>query len=200
MPTRDKSLLKTFSKNYCIQAGSNFQTYSTQRERNLNGRRESMSIFPDDLEQVHDNVKKRKLHQTGLEEVTLKLIKDWLEQCKEVFQSFCVTSGVAFSGNNDFWKSYCWGWDKYGGSCLMNTSLTSIFCICENWLIFRKWFLHYLSWHISAVTNSFREWKWAFESLKDNFLWNDRRGYNIMTFWFDQICYEKYVQSKGGNH
>ena len=61
-----------------------------------------MSIFPDDLDQVYDNVEKRKLHQTGLEEVTLKLIKDWLEQCKEVFQSFCVTSGVAFSGNNDF--------------------------------------------------------------------------------------------------
>ena len=87
MPTRDKSLLKTFRKNYCLQAGSNFQTYSTQQERNLNGRRESMSIFPDDLDQVYDNVKKRKLHQTGLEEVTLKLIKDWLEQCKEVSQS-----------------------------------------------------------------------------------------------------------------
>ena len=33
-----------------------------------------------------------------------KLIKDWLKQCKVLSQSFCVSSGVAFSGNNDLWK------------------------------------------------------------------------------------------------
>ena len=43
-----------------------------------------MGAFPDDLEQVYDNVTGHKLRQTGLEEATQKLIKDWLKQCKEV--------------------------------------------------------------------------------------------------------------------
>ena len=57
-----------------------------------------MSIFPDDLEQVYDNVTE---HKIVSEEVTPKLIKDWLEQRKVVSQSFCVSSGITFSGNND---------------------------------------------------------------------------------------------------
>ena len=60
-----------------------------------------MSIFPDDLQQVYDMVIEHKLRQTGLEKATPKLIKDWLEQCKVVSRSFYVSSGVAFSGNND---------------------------------------------------------------------------------------------------
>ena len=39
-----------------------------------------MDIFSDDLEQVYDIVTKHKLRQTGIEEATLKLMKDWLEQ------------------------------------------------------------------------------------------------------------------------
>ena len=58
-------------------------------------------IFPDDLEQVYGIVIKRKLRQTGQEETTPKLIKVWLGQHKVVFQSFYVSSGVAFYGNND---------------------------------------------------------------------------------------------------
>ena len=60
-----------------------------------------MGIFPDYLERVYDLVIKHKLCQTGLEEATPKLNKDWLEQHKVVSQSFYVRSGVAFSGNND---------------------------------------------------------------------------------------------------
>ena len=66
----------------------------------MNGR----GIFPDDLEQVYDKVTEHKLRQTGLEEASPKLIKDWLEQHQVVSQSFYVSSGVAFSGNNDFRK------------------------------------------------------------------------------------------------
>ena len=57
-----------------------------------------MGIFPDDLEQVYDNVTE---HKITSEEVTPKLIKDWLEQRKVVSQSFYVSSKVAFPGNND---------------------------------------------------------------------------------------------------
>ena len=57
-----------------------------------------MGIFPDDLEQVYDNVTE---HKIVSDKVTLKLIKDWLEQHKVVSQSLYVSSGVAFSGNND---------------------------------------------------------------------------------------------------
>ena len=57
-----------------------------------------MGIFPDELEQVYDNVTE---HKIASEEVTRKLIKDWLEQRKVVSQSFYVSSRVAFSGNND---------------------------------------------------------------------------------------------------
>ena len=57
-----------------------------------------MGIFPDDLEQVYDNVTE---HKIVSEEVTPKLIKDWLEQRNMVSQSFYASSGVAFSGNND---------------------------------------------------------------------------------------------------
>ena len=64
----------------------------------MNGKSVSIGIFPDDLEQVYENATE---HKTASEEVTPKLIKDWLEQCKMVFQSFYVSSGVAFSGNND---------------------------------------------------------------------------------------------------
>ena len=64
----------------------------------------SMDIFPDDLEQVYDIVVEHKLCQTWLEEATPKLIKDQLEKCKVISQSFCVSSGVTFSGNNDLWK------------------------------------------------------------------------------------------------
>ena len=60
-----------------------------------------MGILLDDLEQVQGIAIEQKLHQTGLEEVTPKLFKDWLEQCKVVSQSFYVSSGVAFSRNND---------------------------------------------------------------------------------------------------
>ena len=56
-----------------------------------------MGIFPDDLEQVYDNVTE---HKIVSEEVTPKLIKDWLEQRKVVSQSFYASSGVTFSGNN----------------------------------------------------------------------------------------------------
>ena len=66
----------------------------------MNGR----GIFPDDLEQVYDKVTEHKLRQTGLEEASPKLIKDWLEQHQVVSQSFYVSSGVAFSGNNDLRK------------------------------------------------------------------------------------------------
>ena len=57
-----------------------------------------MGIFPDDVQQVYDNVTERKI---ASEEVTSKLIKDWLEQRKVVSQSFYVSSGITFSGNND---------------------------------------------------------------------------------------------------
>ena len=57
-----------------------------------------MGIFPDDLEQVYDNLTG---HKTASEEVTPKLIKDCLEQHKVVSQSFYVSTEVAFSGNND---------------------------------------------------------------------------------------------------
>ena len=53
-----------------------------------------MGIFLDDLEQVYNKT------QIASEEATPKLIKDWLEQRKMVSQSLCVSSGVAFSGNN----------------------------------------------------------------------------------------------------
>ena len=48
-----------------------------------------MGIFLEDLEQGYDIAIEHKLRQTGLEEITPKLIKDWLEQCKVVSQSFC---------------------------------------------------------------------------------------------------------------
>ena len=35
-----------------------------------------MGTFPDDLEQIYDNVTEHKLRQTGLEEATPKLIKN----------------------------------------------------------------------------------------------------------------------------
>ena len=57
-----------------------------------------MGVLPYDLEQVCDNVTEHKIES---EEVTPKLIKDWLEQCKVVSQSFYVSSGITFSGNND---------------------------------------------------------------------------------------------------
>ena len=57
-----------------------------------------MGIFPDDFEQIYDNVTE---HKIVSEEVTPKLIKDWLEQCKVVSQPFYASSRVAFSGNND---------------------------------------------------------------------------------------------------
>ena len=57
-----------------------------------------MGIFPDDLEQVYDNVTEPKIVS---EEVTPKLIKDWLEQRNVVSQPFYASSAVAFSGNND---------------------------------------------------------------------------------------------------
>ena len=57
-----------------------------------------MGIFPDDLEQVYDNVTE---HKTTSEDVTLNLIKDWLDQRKLVSQSFFVSLGVAISGNNN---------------------------------------------------------------------------------------------------
>ena len=57
-----------------------------------------MGIVPDDLEQIYDNVTE---HEIASQEVTSKLIKDWLEQCKVVSQSFYVSSGITFSGNND---------------------------------------------------------------------------------------------------
>ena len=57
-----------------------------------------MGIFPDDLEQVYDNVTK---HKIASEEVTPKLIKDWLAKRKVVFESFYISSGVAFSGNSN---------------------------------------------------------------------------------------------------
>ena len=63
-----------------------------------------MGTFPDDLEQIYDNVTEHKLRQTGLEEATPKLIKNWLEQRKVVSQSFYASSGTAFPGNNDLWK------------------------------------------------------------------------------------------------
>ena len=65
----------------------------------------SMGIVPDDLDQVYDIVMEHKLRQTGSEEVTQKLIKDWLEQDKMLSQSFLVSSGVAFPGNNNLWKN-----------------------------------------------------------------------------------------------
>ena len=57
-----------------------------------------MGIFPDNLEQVYDNVTK---HKIALDEVTPKLIKDWLAKRKVVSESFYISSGVAFSGNNN---------------------------------------------------------------------------------------------------
>ena len=64
-----------------------------------------MGIVPDDLDQVYDIVMEHKLRQTGSEEATQKLIKDWLEQDKMLSQSFLVSSGVAFPGNNNLWKN-----------------------------------------------------------------------------------------------
>ena len=60
-----------------------------------------MAITPDDLKQVYGIMIGHKFRQTGLEEATLKLIKDWLEQCKAASPSFYFSSGVAFSGSND---------------------------------------------------------------------------------------------------
>ena len=60
-----------------------------------------MAITPDDLKQVYDIMIEHKFRQTGLEEATLKLIKDWLEQCKAASPSFYFSSRVAFSGSND---------------------------------------------------------------------------------------------------
>ena len=50
------------------------------------------------LRTSYDNVTE---HKIASDEVTPKLIKDWLEQRKVVSQSFYVSSGVDFSGNND---------------------------------------------------------------------------------------------------
>ena len=61
------------------------------------GRKVSMGIFPDALEQVYDIAIEHKLRQTALEEVTPKLIKDWLEQRKVVSQLETVI----------YEKSYC---------------------------------------------------------------------------------------------
>ena len=60
-----------------------------------------MGIFPHDLEQVYDIVTEQELRQTRSEEATPKFIKDWLEQRKVASQSFYVSAGVTFSGNND---------------------------------------------------------------------------------------------------
>ena len=57
-----------------------------------------MGIFPDDLEQVYVNVTE---HKIASEEMTPKLIKDWPEQRKVVSQSFYVSSGITFSGNDN---------------------------------------------------------------------------------------------------
>ena len=49
-------------------------------------------------------VTENKSRQTGLEEAIPKPIKNWPEQHEVISQSFYVSSGVAFSGNNDVWK------------------------------------------------------------------------------------------------
>ena len=95
---RTSACAKTLGKNLLFPSWYYIQTCLTQQERNLNGRRVAIGIFPDDLEQVIDNVAE---HKIASEEVTPKLIKDWLEQRKMVSQSFYASSGVAFSGNND---------------------------------------------------------------------------------------------------
>ena len=50
---------------------------------------------------IEKNVTKHKLRQTGLEELTPKLIKELLEQRKVESQSCYAISGVDFSRNND---------------------------------------------------------------------------------------------------
>ena len=149
-----------------------------------------MGIFPDDLEQVYDNVTEHKLHKTGGLQNSSKT--DWLEQCKVVPIILC-----------QFWNSLLWkqwfvknltvlnvllnalGSDKYGGSCVIKTSLMSTFCMCQNWGIFQNRFLHYLNWHISAVTNSFWAvkksiWKISTTIFYDMIVMG-------MAFWFGQI-------------
>ena len=64
-----------------------------------------MGIFSDDFEPVYDIVIEHKLRQTVLEEANPKLIKDCLKQRKVISQSLCVSSGVAFSRNDDCKKS-----------------------------------------------------------------------------------------------
>ena len=112
----------------------------------------------------------QKLFQTRLEEVTLKLIKDWLEQHRNI-QWFYINFGVPFCGNNDlskillFVKALSWG--GCGDNCVVNISLMSIFFgvleQCQNWV------LHYLNWHISALTKLFLCKRSAFEKCKRQF-------------------------------
>ena len=63
-----------------------------------------MGIFPDDLEQVYDNVTE---HKIASEEVTSKLIKDWLEQRKVVSQSFMSVLEYPSLETMIYKKSYC---------------------------------------------------------------------------------------------
>ena len=68
MLTREVSLSKILGKNYSFQVPSKLVIFSdllNSTEKNLNGRKVSMGIFPYDLEQVYDIVIEHRLCQTG---------------------------------------------------------------------------------------------------------------------------------------
>ena len=86
---------KHFTKTILYTSWKYFPTCSTQPEINLNDWWVSMGIFPDDLEQVYDNVTEHKLHKTGGLQNSSKT--DWLEQCKVVPIILC-----------QFWNCLLW--------------------------------------------------------------------------------------------
>ena len=56
-----------------------------------------MGIFPDNLEQVYDNVAE---HKIASDEMTPKLIEDWLEKRKVVFPV------ILCQFRNNLWKQW----------------------------------------------------------------------------------------------
>ena len=107
MPTPEKSLSKTLGKNYSFQTGNIFKLPQLNRKEIwTTGRCPWVSFLMtwNKLKTWLEIVTEHKSRQTGLEEAIPKLIKNWPEQHEVVSQSLYVSSGVAFSGNNNMRK------------------------------------------------------------------------------------------------
>ena len=107
MSTPEKPLSKTLGKNYSFQTGNIFKFAQLNRKEIWTTWRcpwVSFLMTWNKLKTRLEIVTENKSRQTGLEEAIPKLIKNWPEQHEVISQSFYVSSGVAFSGNNDVWK------------------------------------------------------------------------------------------------